>query len=112
MNNSHISCCGQNCSACAHFPHDCVGCNEIEGRVFWLEFVDEVICPIYNCCRNSRELSDCGLCCSHPCARYAEDGGAETLVEPEIAELPDTRGVPDEADLPIREPMWAKTRVS
>lgn len=79
----NISCCGRNCYECRHFPHECVGCNEEMGRVFWLQYVDEVICPIYNCCRNEKEALDCGVCRAHPCWRYEE----EQVVPDEFPEL-------------------------
>lgn len=82
----NISCCGRNCYTCQHFPHDCVGCNEIGGRVFWLEFVDEVICPIFNCCRNKLNLDDCGLCAKSPCFRYESDPAAAVNDEIEAEE--------------------------
>jgi hypothetical protein len=94
--SEHISCCGRNCHDCKHFPHDCVGCNEVAGRVFWLQYVDEVICPIFNCCQNVKHYIDCGLCGEHPCWRYEED---------KIA--------PD--DLPMLEtiePKWIDVKVS
>ncbi|MDR2558812.1 MAG: DUF3795 domain-containing protein [Oscillospiraceae bacterium] len=92
----HISCCGRNCYECRHFPHECLGCNEESGRVFWLQYVDEVICPIYNCCRNDRHSIDCGLCGEHPCWRYEED-----------------KVVPDEFPLlEIIEPKWIDIKVS
>jgi hypothetical protein len=46
--------------------------------VFWLEYVDEVICPIYNCCVNKEGLPDCGLCAKHRCERYTDEGEAVT----------------------------------
>jgi hypothetical protein len=76
----NISCCGKDCYACMHFPHDCVGCNEVGGRVFWLEYVDEVICSVYNCCRNKQDFYDCGECHKRPCKRYdgeTDDDAAE-----------------------------------
>ena len=66
-------CCGKNCLPCVNYPHDCIGCRDEGGRVFWLEYADEVICPIYNCCRNLKRLDDCGLCPNHPCGRYKDE---------------------------------------
>ena len=90
-----ISCCGRDCYECQHFPHECVGCNDEAGRVFWLQYVDEVICPIYNCCRNDRHTIDCGLCGDHPCWRYEEE-----------------KIVPDELPtLETIEPKWIDVKV-
>ncbi|MCL2086087.1 MAG: DUF3795 domain-containing protein [Oscillospiraceae bacterium] len=79
-----ISCCGRDCGECIHFPHDCTGCNEVQGRVFWLEFVDEVICPIYNCCYNKMEKYECVECVNYPCVKYKDD---ERNTEPVGGEL-------------------------
>lgn len=103
--SDNISCCGRNCYECIHFPHDCLGCNEIKGRVFWLEFVDEVICPIFNCCINKKEFIDCGICAEHPCYRYFEEKSAVpdevACIETEI-----------ETELQIIHPKWIDIKVS
>lgn len=98
----NISCCGRNCYECIHFPHDCIGCNDIKGRVFWLEYVDEVICPIYNCCNNKKEYLDCGICAEHPCYRYFEE--ENTLKIEKIACA--------ETEIQVIKPKWIDIKVS
>lgn len=94
----NISCCGRDCYECAHFPHDCLGCNEIKGRVFWLQYVDEVICPIYNCCQNKKEYIDCGICSKHPCYRYFEENDVAAAYE--------------ELEIQTIKPKWIEIKVS
>lgn len=94
----NISCCGRDCYDCIHFPHDCLGCNEVKGRVFWLEFVDEVICPIYNCCQNKMEHYECTECVNFPCAKFSEE-------DEEVLE-----SIP--AGIETIQPKWIEIKVS
>ncbi len=105
----NISSCGRDCYECVHFPHDCLGCNEVRGRVFWLEYVDEVICPIYNCCQNKNEYIDCGICPEHPCYRYFENNEYE-VEEPSVSSPLIEKAAAQE--LPILEPKWVDVKVS
>lgn len=57
-----ISCCGTICSECEYYPDSCRGCQEIKGRVFWLEYTQESICDIYECCMNQKKHDHCGQC--------------------------------------------------
>lgn len=65
-----ISCCGTICSECEYYPDSCRGCQEIKGRVFWLEYTQESICDIYDCCMNQKKHDHCGQCAKLPCSRY------------------------------------------
>lgn len=60
-----ISVCGTDCSACYCFGKMCDGCNECEGKVFHAP--EGKACPIYDCVRNRKSLSDCGKCGEVPC---------------------------------------------
>ncbi|MBC2396246.1 DUF3795 domain-containing protein [Clostridium tetanomorphum] len=68
-----ISCCGVVCSECKFFLEDCEGCVGIKGKPFWLKYIDEDICNIYDCCINERKLEHCGKCMDLPCERYFKD---------------------------------------
>jgi hypothetical protein len=105
------SCCGRKCGECVHYPSACLGCDEEDGRIFWLQYVDEVICPIRNCCCNKYELSDCGLCPNHPCARYDDnhirdytEPAARLLSSPSTDLLAAELQLPTERDNTILEP--------
>ncbi|MGX8852378.1 DUF3795 domain-containing protein [Amedibacillus sp. YH-ame10] len=76
-----ISCCGVVCSECQYYPTDCEGCPKIKGHAFWLQFTDEEVCAIYECCVNQKDLSHCGKCKKLPCKRY--DGTDPTKSEEE-----------------------------
>lgn len=76
-----ISCCGVACSQCQYYPEDCKGCPTIKGKAFWLEYTNEEICSIYDCCVNQKKLSHCGKCDKLPCNRY--DGSDPTKTEKE-----------------------------
>ncbi len=62
-----ISCCGTFCSDCEYYPHDCAGCQNLKGKVFWLPYIDANICPIFDCCINKNHYQHCGLCKKLPC---------------------------------------------
>lgn len=68
--NKIISCCGVVCSECQYYPIDCKGCPPIKGEVFWLEYTNEKVCAIYDCCLNIKKLTHCGKCKELPCDRY------------------------------------------
>ncbi|WP_066684673.1 DUF3795 domain-containing protein [Christensenella intestinihominis] len=66
-----ISCCGAVCSQCKDYPRECGGCPAIQGKVFWLQYVPEDVCPIYACCVEEKGLAHCGGCEELPCERYS-----------------------------------------
>jgi len=81
-----ISCCGTVCSDCEYYPNDCAGCAEIKGNVFWLQYMDAKICPIFDCCVNNKQFKHCGMCERLPCDNYgisdptkSEEDNAEIL---------------------------------
>lgn len=85
-NNKIISCCGVVCSGCQYYP-ECPGCPAIEGDVFWLKYVDNDVCPIYDCCVKTRKLSHCGRCAELPCAHYCENDDPNVTPEQRAAIL-------------------------
>lgn len=64
------SCCGCVCSDCEYFGDTCGGCPDIKGKPFWLEYTDESVCSIYDCCVNKKGLKHCGKCQELPCGNY------------------------------------------
>lgn len=76
-----ISCCGTICSECEYYPDSCRGCQEIKGRVFWLEYTQERICDIYDCCMNQKKHDHCGQCAELPCSRYERVDPTKTQEE-------------------------------
>lgn len=76
-----ISCCGTICSECEYYPDSCRGCQEIKGRVFWLEYTQESICDIYDCCMNQKKHDHCGQCAKLPCSRYERVDPTKTQEE-------------------------------
>lgn len=59
--------CGTDCNECEKYPDECAGCFEIEGKVFWSQYVNEEKCPLYACCVDERHLPHCGRCGDFPC---------------------------------------------
>lgn len=68
-----IAPCGAACAECARFPAECAGCRQIEGRVYWLEFTGETLCPVYRCCVKGKNQLDCGNCGDFPCDKFVKD---------------------------------------
>lgn len=46
----NVSICGVDGSACKEFGVNCLGCNAIEGKVFWSAYKGLNNCPMYHCC--------------------------------------------------------------
>lgn len=59
-----ISVCGTDCTVCAFLGKQCGGCNASGGKVF---HANGGFCPVYDCVKNRRNLSDCGRCAELPC---------------------------------------------
>lgn len=76
-----VSCCGVVCTNCRFYPGECPGCPALEGKVFWLAYTGESICPIYRCCVVEKGLAHCGRCEALPCAHYEQ--GDPTLTQAE-----------------------------
>ncbi len=67
-----ISCCGIVCSDCKEFPKGCKGCHQEKGQVFWMQYVKENCCPIYQCCINEKQFEHCGACVNLPCEKWSK----------------------------------------
>lgn len=81
--NKIIGCCGVICSECQYYPSECKGCPTIKGKAFWLEYTEEEICSIYNCCVNIKKLLHCGKCKELPCDRFNGSDPTKTQKENE-----------------------------
>ncbi len=65
-----IAPCGADCSGCEKYPAECVGCQVIQGRVWWTAYTGDVVCDFYNCCVIKNGLPHCGKCGDFPCGRF------------------------------------------
>lgn len=65
-----LSPCGVKCDECKEYNRTCQGCRAIAGEVFWAQYVNQTICPIYDCCINQKRHADCGKCEKLPCQIY------------------------------------------
>lgn len=68
-----ITCCGSICKECEYFGNVCAGCDKIKGKVFWLEYTEESICDIFDCCFNGKHFENCSKCDSLPCDKYLRE---------------------------------------
>lgn len=61
--------CGASCDDC-RYAAECGGtCAEIQGRVFWAEYLNLEVCPIYQCVEE-HGYQDCGDCAKLPCETW------------------------------------------
>ncbi|MDY6843980.1 MAG: DUF3795 domain-containing protein [Thermodesulfobacteriota bacterium] len=64
--------CGLLCKDCDYLHKQCEGCGHMKGKPFWITETNMHICPIYDCCRNTKQLEHCGLCEYLPCQVFVE----------------------------------------
>ena len=64
--------CGIYCGTCELLGKQCRGCGYVEGKPFWTAQMEVKVCPLHDCCRNSRRLEHCGLCADFPCPVFLE----------------------------------------
>ena len=76
-----VSCCGVICSECPRCPQSCAGCPAIRGRVFWLSYTGDPVCPIYGCCVEEKDWPHCGAYPQLPCSHYALDDPTKSAEE-------------------------------
>jgi len=65
-----LSPCGVKCDECKDYRQTCRGCRADKGVVYWAKYVNQTICPIYDCCINQKKFEDCGPCEKLPCHIY------------------------------------------
>ena len=81
-----ISLCGVDCTDCEYFGTEedrCAGCDEIQGKPFWLKYTGEEICRIYECCTYKKKLPHCGKCRRLPCPLYESSDPTKSAEENE-----------------------------
>jgi hypothetical protein len=64
--------CGIYCGSCEYLNTNCSGCGNEGGKPFWTAMLPSKVCPLYDCCRNSKNLEHCGLCEDFPCREFVE----------------------------------------
>jgi len=69
---NHAPVCGIYCGSCELLDKQCRGCGYVDGKPFWTEQFGVKVCPLHDCCRNSRRLEHCGLCTDSPCKVFLE----------------------------------------
>ncbi|MGQ9720529.1 MAG: DUF3795 domain-containing protein [Candidatus Jordarchaeum sp.] len=77
--------CGLYCGNCEYYKEKCVGCEYLEGKPFWIEFMKVEVCPLYDCCVNREKLEHCGLCDKFPCKTFLEMELNDSSMSPEQA---------------------------
>ena len=45
---------------------------KIKGKVFWLQYTGDDICPIWKCCKDQKR-NNCGGCPRFPCSHFVND---------------------------------------
>ena len=78
--------CGLFCSDCKFIGNKCEGCNNIKGNPFWTKFMGIDICPMYDCCVNSKKLEHFGLCNEFPCEVFKQMESNDPNISSEEAE--------------------------
>lgn len=64
--------CGVRCVECPSYPKECKGCRKIKGKVHWLQYTGDTVCPIWKCCKEKKR-KNCGGCPDLPCSRFMKD---------------------------------------
>ena len=62
--------CGLYCGSCEFLGDKCKGCGYVAGKPLWTDHIRTKVCPLYDCCRNQRQLEHCGLCEDIPCETF------------------------------------------
>ena len=77
--------CGAVCAECEKLGEQCAGCRAIAGRVWWLAYTGQALCPFYRCCIEEHQFMHCGQCEDFPCELFQE--GDPTKSDAENAEI-------------------------
>ena len=83
--NTNLSVCGIDCSACYCYGEMCSGCNDLSGKVFHVP--EGKACAIYDCTVNQKQFKNCGECSTAPCEiwmktrdpKYSDEEFAENV---------------------------------
>lgn len=76
-----LSPCGVKCNECKDYQQTCQGCRAIAGKVYWVQYVNQTVCPIYDCSINQKQYTDCGKCQNLPCQIYYDTQDPSTTTE-------------------------------
>jgi hypothetical protein len=71
--------CGVNCDGCLHLNNGCAGCDALEGKVFWTQYICTDVCPVYKCVKENG-YQNCGDCSQIPCELWV------SLKDPSLSE--------------------------
>lgn len=65
---NRLTACGTDCRTCDYQESQkCSGCFDCKGKVWWLKYINETVCPIYKCATIDKGFSHCGYCDELPC---------------------------------------------
>ncbi|MGE5391193.1 MAG: DUF3795 domain-containing protein [Deltaproteobacteria bacterium] len=78
--------CGVNCEECPSYPEECKGCRAIQGKVFWVGYIGQEVCPMYKCCQD-KGYEHCGGCAELPCKMWYEIKDPTLADEEHIASI-------------------------
>jgi len=62
--------CGIYCGECKDLGGMCKGCISHKGKPYWIAKANMVICNLYDCCVNKKQVEHCGLCIEFPCQQF------------------------------------------
>lgn len=62
--------CGASCEGCSYSGECEGGCEARQGKVFWTQYIDEEVCPIYRCAKEAG-FKNCGDCAKLPCTLWS-----------------------------------------
>lgn len=72
LDNNLAAVCGIYCGTCEYLESQCKGCGHVQGRPFWTAQMNVAVCPLYDCCVNTKHIEHCGLCAEFPCNTFNE----------------------------------------
>lgn len=61
--------CGACCEGCNYNKECSGGCEAQQGRVFWAQYINVEVCPIYQCV-NDNGYKNCSDCAKIPCETW------------------------------------------
>ncbi len=74
-----VTVCGLYCNECHSYQGECNGCREVSGKPYWVQYIGEEVCPIFNCCEDMG-IVNCGKCNDIPCKKWYD------LKDPNLSE--------------------------
>ena len=81
-----ITVCGIYCEKeCHAFGDNCPGCHQLKGKVSWTKFINQEVCPIYQCVLD-KGFHTCLECNQLPCRLWLVDTKNPATSDEEYAE--------------------------